>query len=260
MSGPEYECKKCNKVFSIEEYSKTVFCPSCGSHLWPKFVKGPRPRKKETEIKTVSLTRDQINVHTLFAEFFRLHDFNCGEGIILDNVPLWIAGRRKVYEEFRKKFSQDKLVDWEKLTEDFRQFLYFKTNLSWTTLYRSGLKALSDLGKLWELLTFIQDESVDVQVRVRLGLQGAYHCQGIGRNILTALLHTFNPDKYGVWNSRTEDTLKIIRRTPRPIFDAGKKYLAINNELTQLGAELDTDLTTIDGFMWFISKKVKILE
>lgn len=122
------------------------------------------------------------------------------------------------------------------------------------------MKALSDLERLWKLLTFVQDESVDVEVRVRQGLQGAYYCQGIGRNILTALLHTFSPDKYGVWNSRTEDTLNIIRRTPRPIFDAGKKYLVINNELTQLGAELDTDLTTIDGFMWFISKKVKILE
>jgi hypothetical protein len=189
-----------------------------------------------------------------------LHDFNCGEGIILDNVPLWIAARRKAYEEFRKKFSQNKLVDWEKLREDFRQFLYFKNNLSWTTLYRSGLKALSDLERLWKLLTFIQDESVDVEVRVRQGLQGAYYCQGIGRNILTALLHSFNPDKYGVWNSRTEDTLKIIRRTPRPIFDAGKKYRAINDELTKLSTELDTDLTTIDGFMWFISKRVKVLQ
>jgi hypothetical protein len=260
MSGPEYECRKCNKVFCIEEYSKSVFCPSCGSHLWPKYVKGTHPRKKETGIEPVPLTRDQINVHTLFAEFLQLHDFKCGEGITLDDVPLWIAARRKAYAEFREKFSQDKLVDWEKLGEDFRQFLYFKNNLSWTTLYRSGLKALSDLERLWKLLTFIQDESVDVEVRIRQGLQGAYYCQGIGRNILTALLHTFNPDKYGVWNSRTEDTLKIIRRTPRPIFDAGKKYRAINDELTQLSAELDTDLTTIDGFMWFISKRVKILE
>lgn len=122
------------------------------------------------------------------------------------------------------------------------------------------MKALSDLERLWKLLIFVQDEFVDVEVRVRQGLHGAYYCQGIGRNILTALLHTFNPDKYGIWNSRTEDTLKIIRRAPRPILDAGKKYVTINNELTQLGAELDTDLTTIDGFVWFISKRVKILE
>lgn len=260
MSEPEYECRKCSKVFSIEEYSKSVFCPSCGSHLWPKHVRPPHSRKKETEIEPVSLTPDLINVHTLFAEYFRLHDFNCGESIVLDNVPLWIAARRKAYAEFRERFSQDKLVDWEKLDEDFRQFLYFKNNLSWTTLYRSGLKALLDLERLWKLLVFVQDESVDVEVRVRQGLQGAYYCQGIGRNILTALLHTFNPDKYCVWNSRTEDTLEIIRRAPRPTSDAGKKYVAINNALSQLGAELDTDLTTIDGFMWFISKKVKILE
>jgi len=260
MSGPEYECKKCNRVSSIEEYTKSVFCPTCGSRLWRRFIKSTVPRKLETEILPLPVTRDRVNVYTLFAEFQRLQNFGCGEGIILENVPSWIASRREAYGAFRGKFIQSNLVDWEKLSDDFRQFLYFKNNLSWTTLYRSGLKALSNLEKLWKLLVFIQDESVDVQVRVRQGLQGSYYCQGIGRNILTALLHTFKPDKYGVWNSRTEDTLRIICRVPMTTSDYGRRYHAVNDELMQLCAELDTDLTTIDGFMWYISKRVKILE
>jgi hypothetical protein len=83
--------------------------------------------------------------------------------------------------------------------------------MSWTTLYRTGLYALSNLEKLWKLLTFLQDESIDVELRVRQGLRGKYYCYGIGRNILTAILHMFNPDKYGVWNNRTEDTLFSAR-------------------------------------------------
>ena len=140
---------------------------------------------------------------------------------------------------------------------DFQNFLYFKNNYSWTTLYRSGLKASSDLKRLWKLLTFMQDESVDIRIRVRDGLVGRYHCQGIGPNILTALLHTFYTHKYGVWNSRTTDTLSIIRRTPKLTSNLGYSYHLINNELLQLAKELKTDLTTIDSFMWFISKKIQ---
>ena len=143
--------------------------------------------------------------------------------------PSWIFARKKAYAVFREKFSRDKLVDWEKLNEDFRDFLYFKNNLSWTTLYRSGLKALVDLKKLWKLLTFLQDETIDVEIRVREGLVGRYRTQGIGPNILTALLHTFNPDKYGVWNSRTTDTLDIIRRTPPSTSNPGHKRARLTN-------------------------------
>ena len=229
-------------------------------HLWPKYVKGNRVRRKGTEIEPVQLTREQINMGTLFEEFWRLHDFSCGEGIVFDDVTSWIMARKKAYADFREKFGQDKLVDWEKLHDDFRDFLYFKNNFSWTTLYRSGLQALSNLKRLWKLLTFIQNESIGIRRRVREGLSGRYHCKGIGRNILTALLHTFHPDKYGVWNSRTEDTLTMIRRKPRSTSDPGYNFQLINNELIQLKNELNTDLTTIDSFMWFISKKVQIIK
>jgi hypothetical protein len=229
-------------------------------HLWPKYVKRERQRKKLGEIERVGLTRDQINLDTLFEEFMRLKNFNCGEGVYFEDVPSWILARKEAYADFRERLRQDKLVDWDKLQEDFRDFLYFKNNKSWTTLYRTGLQALKDLERLWKLLVYLQDESVDVETRVRGGLQGEYYCYGIGPNILTALLHTFNPDKYGVWNSRTEDTLNLIRRMPEPASDRGRKYGLINDELLQLREELRTELTTVDSFMWFISKKVQVIE
>ena len=229
-------------------------------HLWPKYVKGVRPLRKNWEIEPVELSRDQINMATLFNEFMRLQNFSCGEGVFFDDVPSWIMARKKAYATFREKFRQDRLVDWEKLREDYKDFLYFRNNMSWTTLYRTGLKALSNLEKLWKLLTFLQDESIDVQLRVRQGMQGKYYCYGIGRNILTAILHVFNPDKYGVWNSRTDDTLSMIQRKPRMRSDMGDNYTLVNDELVQLKTELNTDMTTIDSLMWFISKKVKVIQ
>ena len=263
MPGAEYECRKCKRLYPLEFYEQSVFCPECGMHLWPpqipKKPKGPKgggKRRGGTNIDPIP-PGPGVNVHTLFVEFNRLEDFTCGEGITQENVPMWITARRKAYKDFRDKLSQDKLVSLEKLIDDFRQFLYFKNNLSWTTLYRTGLISLSNPEKLWRMLIFIQDEKIEIETRIRQTLQGKHHVRGVGKNIITALLHIFYPDKYGVWNSRTDDTLSLIDRKPETAFDAGKKYVAINNELRKLAAELETDLTTIDGLMWYVSKRLK---
>jgi len=77
----------------------------------------------------------------------------------------------------------------------------------------------------------------------------------IGKNILIALLHTFHHDKYGVWNNRTESASKTIKRLPITALDTGINCSAINEKLTRLAAEHNTDLTAIDGFMWFVSEE-----
>lgn len=88
-----------------------------------------------------------------------------------------------------------------------------------------------------EIADFVQDETIDVETRVAQGLEGKYYCRGIGKNILTAFLHTFNPDKYGVWNNRTEDTLKILKREPKSFSNCGKRYADITDELFQFTLE-----------------------
>jgi len=258
----EYECSKCERVYSGIEFSKSKFCPECGMFLRPKYVKETKPRftkKRATEIETLKLTRDQINVHTLFEEFMRLKDFYCGEGIVHDNVTAWIFDRENAYKEFQNKLSEEEISNPKALHDNFKDFLYFKNNLSWTTLYRSGMKALSQLARLRNLLIFLQNESIPVEDRVSQGL-GIHHVDGIGIGILTALLHTFYPDKYGVWNIRTTDTLDMIKRKPTLTSNVGGNYLLINKELKQLSEELNTSLTAIDGFMWFISKRIEIIE
>lgn len=263
MSGPEYECRKCGNIVSIKDYDESEFCIKCGTHLRPKYPPKPQPHpgegsggRRPPDIEQIPIDKN-INVETLFTEFNRLPPFVCGEGIVMQNVNLWITYRRRAYGEFRDKLNTAKLINKEKLCEDYRQFLYFRNNISWTTLYRTGLKALEEPERLWDLVTFIQDESIDIKKRISNGLQGNLHLEGIGKNILTALLHVFHPDKYGVWNNRTQDTLEIIRRTPSKGYDIGTKYEAINKRLLQLCHELDTDLTTVDGLMWYISKRTK---
>jgi hypothetical protein len=230
-------------------------------YLRPKYkrdARGKTPSKTAIEIETLELTRDQVNVYTLFEEFMRLKRFPMGEGEVADDVQSWILVRKRAYLEFQQRLSKEVIRDPQTLHDNFKAFLYFKNNLSWTTLYRSGTKALKHLTNLRNLLLFLQNESVPIQERVEQGLSKK-HVEGIGIAILTGLLHTFFPEKYGVWNSRTTDTLNIIKRKPNLTTNMGRNYLLINDELKQLAKELNTDLTTIDGFMWFISKRIKII-
>jgi hypothetical protein len=205
----------------------------------------PLPEKKAYSTK--------LDVALLFEDFKNLEEIKV-EGIAFSNVSIWMFARKKAYAKYREKFALDKLKEGDLWKADFSDFLHFRFNQSWSTLYRSGLEALSEPVKLRDLLMYIQDESISVERRVKEGLQGAHHCQGIGKNILTGLLHTFKPDEYGVWNNRTEDALKKIELMPTLANNAGRDYLAINKILTGLATELKTDLTTIDGFMWYISK------
>ena len=119
--------------------------------------------------------------------------------------------------------------------------------------------ALDHPQKLAKLLFMLQNENIEIDSRIRSGLQGDDKIDGIGQGILTALLHTFDNEKYGVWNSRTTDTLRKLHRPPLPSDDLGESYKRVNRTLTELAEELKSDLTTLDGFMWFISKNYDFL-
>lgn len=256
MQQAEYECRKCGRIYPSKD---KMFCSNCGGFLTPKLPARPPPKsprgKKKFVIPPLPPT-EPVNIHTLFAEFNTLPPISYGGGLVRQCSALWITERRRAYKEFREKFSVDNLINAEKLCRDYEHFLYFSNNLSWTNLHRTGLKALEQPEKLWDLITFVQDESVDIRHRINKCLQGELHIKGIGKNILTALLHTLHPDAYGVWNNRTQATLEIIRRNPPFRTDLGLTYLEINDKLRQLSRELDTDLTTVDGLMWYVSKRV----
>ena len=83
----EYECPKCKQVYSRIEFLKSKFCLECERYLHPKNIKNTRKRRKSVEIEPLELTRDQVNIHTLFEEFMRLKDFPMGEGMVGTNVP-----------------------------------------------------------------------------------------------------------------------------------------------------------------------------
>ena len=114
-----------------------------------------------------------------------------------------------------------------------------------------------------DLIHYIQNEELDIETRVQEALKGEMKTTGIANGILTGLLHTLFPIKYGVWNNETKKTLEIIRRKPIDISmhskQSGILYGKINQTLIDLANELNTDLTTIDGLMYYIGENIRFI-
>lgn len=253
----EFECRKCGKVVSYSQYDKNKFCPDCDTRLQEKIKIISEKTGKDN--KNIELKKENINLDSLFFKFKKYSPVYVGDGIVFRSVDVWISAKKSAYENFRKRFSIEKLLDFDYLKRNFKNWLLFRNNLSWTTLHRTGYKALEDPEHLAKLIMLLQNEDLDVGVRVRRGLKGEEKVIGIGPGILTGLLHTFFDDKYCVWNRRTKETLEILRRSPTSYRDIGYTYKAVNEKLHEMSNDLNTDLATIDGFMWFISKHVTFL-
>jgi predicted RNA-binding Zn-ribbon protein involved in translation (DUF1610 family) len=255
----EFECVRCSKIIPLEQYEISKFCPDCGTFLRARRLKTTN-KTKGTKIVTIDLRPEDINVESLFYEYTHFKNIDVGEGKVFPTVSSWVSARKRAYLEYKEKFAPDKLHDLNQLIKDYRKWLLFKHNFSWTILQRAGTKATETPEKLSNLLFLLQDENVNIETRVSRGRGGKEKVPGIANGILTALLHTFNCEKYGVWNSRTKDTLKLLRRAPRRYQEIGAVYKEVNTKLLNLSRELKTDLTTIDGFMWYISKKVRVIK
>ena len=175
-----------------------------------------------------------------------------GDGITEEHIESWHKIRKNAKEKYAILFSQPHLKDLTR--EEFGSFLYEKNNRSWTTVYRRGKEAASKIEDLKKAIAYLQDEDIDIRVRINSVLRGGgYYVRGMGKNLATAILHVCDKeDKYGVWNNPAERGLEKIGLLPRRTYTKGEFYVRINSELNRLKKQFDTDLIIIDCFMWYI--------
>ena len=133
--------------------------------------------------------------------------------------PNRVNEEREVIERFGNMFHPDNL---DELTKDnFRSFLLLKNNRHWDGIHRQVNMITSDMDNLISALKILQDESKTLNERLDyLFPKGKLNLiKGLGRAVLTPILLVVYPEKYGVWNSRTEDGLKKLGEHPE--FDRG---------------------------------------
>jgi hypothetical protein len=162
-----------------------------------------------------------------------------------------IAAQPSVLARYQPLFREESLPGLTK--EDFHSFLIFRNNQHWVGLHRQGPEICSDMKKLRAALGLLLNESRPVQQRLDdLAPGRPAAVPGMGRGILTAILLVNHPDKYGVWNNRSQGSMELLGLWPE--FERGisfgRRYTKVNGVLLDLARELETDLWTLDGLWW----------
>lgn len=164
--------------------------------------------------------------------------------------------KQKVIGRYRPIFSPENL---DNLTsEDFKSFLLFKNNQHWDNLHRQSGWMTSDMSRLKVALKLLVEEELPIKTRLnRLRpSSGEPMVKGLGRAVITAILHVMYPDKYGVWNNTAEQGMKKLKLWPEFPWGApfGAKYEMVNKVLLEVAPRVGTDLWTLDMLWWRVAR------
>ncbi len=162
-----------------------------------------------------------------------------------------VEPKEAVLARFQPAFAPERVGD---IAEDeFLSFLLFKHNHHWTGLHRTGPRMCSDMGRLREALGLLVDETRPVADRLDDAVRMV---SGMGKNVASAILLITQPDRYGVWNNRSEAVMKQLRIWPE--FERGesfgRRYVKVNQILLHLRDSLQIDLWTLDALLWYMEQ------
>lgn len=165
----------------------------------------------------------------------------------LECVPF----KKEVYDRYRPIFSFENISKLQR--HDFEEFLKFENNHHWKSIGRWGSRSAADMQRLRNALHVLLDGSRTLADRY----DGAPNIvQGLGRAVLTPILHISDPELFGVWNNVSDSVLKRIGMGPTKGDTPGQSYEAINDVLLELSKQLTIDLWELDSYMQFLSKQV----
>ena len=105
--------------------------------------------------------------------------------------------------------------------------------------------------KLQNFLKELLNEKIQIHTRLKdlFDKNNPLYIKGIGKTVVTPILHIAYPNKYGVWNSRSEEALKQLNLFPK--FKAkdsfADKYLKVNDILLELAIKYNISLWNLDG-------------
>ncbi|MDW7680137.1 MAG: endonuclease NucS [bacterium] len=167
------------------------------------------------------------------------------------NDPWWIESEKKVLERYGSLFNFNNIKNITQ--EEFKSFLLIKHNYHWEGIHRQQGLITSDMQKLKKALTILLDENKPAKKRLDfLFPKGSEnYIKGLGKAVVTPILLVAYPEKYGVWNQKSETALKQLNLFPE--FQRGQsfsdKYLKVNHVLNELKEKYAISLWQLDGIM-----------
>ena len=163
------------------------------------------------------------------------------------------AARDEVIARFGRSFAPENLAA---LTADeYHAFLRFDTNQHWSAINRYSTRTTRDMDALRRALATLLDEGRPLAERYDEATGGMV--EGLGRAVSTPILHVVYPERYGVWNGKSEAGLRALGLYPAfgRGATAGQQYAAVNAVLVGLAAELGVHLWTLDTLWEWLGRQ-----
>jgi hypothetical protein len=159
----------------------------------------------------------------------------------------WVQSRLKNYAESRQWLTNLDRWNDEQLREGYLNY-FENTGQSLNPIYRDRI--VRNATRFREVIKRLLDEAVPVDERLDSVLGGTLHVDGMGKGMATDFLMTAHPDRYCLWNSKTEMGLTSLGLMPtfRRGASTGKNYLqvweAVKNLSRAVGSSgfLETDV------------------
>lgn len=172
-----------------------------------------------------------------------------GEDPEIDGI---VKAREEVLERYRAIFSRDHLS--EITEEEFRSFLDYDNNQHWRNIHRHKSRLTEDMDTLRGALLTLTDEDRSITDRLTelRPPDGSPKVDYLGKAVITPILLVHRPEKYGVWNSISQSGMKQLGLWPEGADESrfAESYAQVNRVLTEVAAELDLDLWTLDALWW----------
>lgn len=162
-----------------------------------------------------------------------------------------IDDEKSVIEKYRSMFALDNVGNLA--TEDFKSFLLIKNNKHWEGIHRQGNMITSDMKKLKSTLRLLLDESKLIKERLNeiMPKNKPPLIKGLGRAVITPILMMVYPDKYCVYNSKTEAGMERFGISPGFKNESfAEKYVKINEIVNNLAKQNGLSLWQIDEVWW----------
>lgn len=160
-----------------------------------------------------------------------------------------IDAKDRVVSRYSPSFQHGVVNQLEE--EVLRSFLYIENNHHWSGLNRQVNRVCADMPKTRAALTLLVDETQPISAR----MQPVADIKGMGRGIITAILHVAFPDTYGVWNNTSHEGLEELELLPDFPRGSGfgERYAVVNEVLVELASILSVDLWTLDTVWWYLA-------
>jgi len=128
-----------------------------------------------------------------------------------------------------------------------------KQNLN--QIYRDRI--VRDKKRFRETLLYLLDEGIDIEERFNQVLNGEHKIEGFGRAIATAFLMDFDPERYCLWNNKTDSGFSVLgwevyKRKDSP-GTAYEKVLKAHQRLRNLRPDLNLTFLETDLFLHTIA-------